>query len=151
MRYNKSAVRELKANIVSDNFEIGHAHIVRESNKQNNLIISYGPTLIDIVDAVDELNSDCSILNLSTLKPLDEETILSMIRKSDKILIIEESIKKGGIGSSILELMSDNDIYKSVKIHALPDKFFEVATRNQLLKIYKLDKEGIKEIIKSYF
>ncbi|MCZ9887674.1 hypothetical protein OFR20_12775 [Brachyspira hyodysenteriae] len=47
--------------------------------------------------------------------------------------------------------MSDNDIYKSVKIHALPDKFFEVATRNQLLKIYKLDKEGIKEIIKSYF
>ena len=57
-----------------------------------------------------------------------------MIKKSDKVLIIEETIKKGGIGSAILELMCDNEINKAVKIHALPDKFFEVATRNELLK-----------------
>lgn len=151
IRYNKSSVRELKDNIVSDNFEIGKAHIIREAQKTNNLIISYGQTLIDIYDAVNELDFDCSILNLSTLKPLDEETILNMIKKSDKVLIIEETIKKGGIGSAILELMCDNEINKAVKIHALPDKFFEVATRNELLKIYKLDKEGIKEIIKNYF
>ena len=151
IRYNKSSVRELKDNIVSDNFEIGKAHIIREAQKTNNLIISYGQTLIDIYDAVNELDFDCSILNLSTLKPLDEETILNMIKKSDKALIIEETIKKGGIGSAILELMCDNEINKAVKIHALPDKFFEVATRNELLKIYKLDKEGIKEIIKNYF
>ena len=74
-----------------------------------------------------------------------------MVKKADKILIIEENVKKGGIGSAILELMSDNDIYKPVKIHALPDKFFEVASRNELLKIYKLDKDGLKEIISNYF
>ena len=70
---------------------------------------------------------------------------------SNSVNVIEESIKKGGIGSALLELMSDNEICKSVKVHALPDKFFEVATRNELLKIYKLDKEAIKETIKSYF
>ena len=151
IRYNKSTVRELKENIVADDFEIGKAHIIRNAEKTNNLIISYGQTLIDIVDAADEMNFDATILNLSTLKPLDEETILNLVKKSDKILIIEESIKSGGIGSAILELLSDNEIYKTVKIHALPNKFFEVATRNELLKMYKLDKEGIKEIISKYF
>ena len=151
IRYNKSSVRELKENIIADTFEIGKAHIIREAKKINNLIISYGQTLIDITDAADELKLDCSILNLSTLKPLDEKTILNIVKKSNKILIVEESIKKGGIGSAILELLSDNEIYKPVKLHALPDKFFEVATRNELLKMYKLDKEGLKEIFKSYF
>ena len=151
IRYNKSAVREVNENIIPDYFEIGKAHIVRESKNSNNLIISYGQTLIDIVDAVNELNLDVSIINLSTLKPLDEGTILNMVKKSDKVLVIEETIKKGGIGSAILELLSDNEIYKPVKIHALPDKFFEVATRNELLKLYQLDKDGLKNIISNYF
>lgn len=158
IRYNKSAVRDSeknKENIISDNFEIGKAHIVREShNKENNkknCIISYGQTLIDIVEAVNEINFDASILNLSTLKPLDEKTIIDFINKSDKILIIEESVKKGSIGSAILELMADNQIFKPVKIHALPNKFFEVATRNKLLELYKLDKNGLKEVISGYF
>lgn len=158
IRYNKSAVRDSeknKENIISDNFEIGKAHIVRESyNKENNkknCIISYGQTLIDIIAAINEINFDASILNLSTLKPLDEKTIIDFINKSDKILIIEESLKNGGIGSAILELMSDNQIFKPVKIHALPNKFFEVATRGKLLELYKLDKNGIKEVIIEYF
>lgn len=158
IRYNKSAVRDSeknKENIISDNFEIGKAHIVREShNKENNkknCIISYGQTLIDIIDAINEINFDASILNLSTLKPLDEKTIIDFINKSDKILIIEESLKNGGIGSAILELMADNQIFKPVKIHALPNKFFEVATRGKLLELYKLDKNGIKEVIIEYF
>ena len=158
IRYNKSAIRDSeknKENIISDNFEIGKAHIVREShNKENNkknCIISYGQTLIDIIAAINEINFDASILNLSTLKPLDEKTIIDFINKSDKILIIEESLKNGGIGSAILELMSDNQIFKPVKIHALPNKFFEVATRGKLLELYKLDKNGIKEVIIEYF
>ena len=158
IRYNKSAVRDSeknKENIISDNFEIGKEHIVRESyNKENNkknCIISYGQTLIDIIEAINEINFDASILNLSTLKPLDEKTIIDFINKSDKILIIEESLKNGGIGSAILELMADNQIFKPVKIHALPNKFFEVATRGKLLELYKLDKNGIKEVIIEYF
>ena len=154
IRYNKSAVRESennKENIIASDFEIGKAHIVRESDIKKNCIISYGQTLIDIVNAVNEINLDVSILNLSTLKPLDEKTIIDFINKSDKILIIEENIKKGGIGSAILEIMADNGIFKRVKIHALPDKFFEVATRNKLLELYKLDKNGLKEVISGYF
>ena len=154
IRYNKSAVRESennKENIIASDFEIGKAHIVRESGGKKNCIISYGQTLIDIVDAVNEINLDVSILNLSTLKPFDEKTIIDFINKSDKILIIEENIKKGGIGSAILEIMADNGIFKRVKIHALPDKFFEVATRNKLLELYKLDKNGLKEVISGYF
>ena len=154
IRYNKSAVRDSeknKENIIASNFEIGKVHIVRESENKKNCIISYGQTLIDIVDAVNEINLDTSILNLSTLKPIDEKTIIDFINKSDKILIIEESIKKGSVGSSILEIMADNKIFKQVKIHALPDKFFEVAKRDKLLELYKLDKDGLKEVIKEYF
>ena len=47
--------------------------------------------------------------------------------------------------------MADNKIFKQVKIHALPDKFFEVAKRDKLLELYKLDKNGLKEVIIEYF
>ena len=154
IRYNKSSVidsEKNKENIIASNFEIGKAHVVRESEDKKNCIISYGQTLIDIVDAVNEINLDTSILNLSTLKPIDEKTIIYFINKSDKILIIEESIKKGSVGSAILEIMADNKIFKQVKIHALPDKFFEVAKRDKLLELYKLDKNGLKEVISEYF
>ena len=150
IRYNKSSVRELKNDEVLDDIEIGKAYILRE-DKKNNVIISYGQTIIDITEAVDELNTDFTIINLSTLKPLDEDTILKYIKKANKVLIIEEALEAGGIGSAILELLSDNGIYKDIKLHALPDKFFESATRYELLNIYKLDKNGLKEVIKNYF
>ncbi|WP_300752169.1 1-deoxy-D-xylulose-5-phosphate synthase [uncultured Brachyspira sp.] len=151
IRYNKSSVRELKNDEVLDDIEIGKAYILREDKKNNNVIISYGQTLIDIIEASDELNTDFTIINLSTLKPLDEKTILNNIKKANKVLIIEEALETGGIGSAILELLSDNEIYKDVKLHALPNKFFESATRAELLKMYKLDKDGLKEVIKNYF
>ena len=150
MRYNKSSIRECDKTIIPDKFEIGKAHIIREGKK--NCIISYGQTLIDIVDAVDEINLDTTIINLCTLNPLDEKTIIDIAKKSDNILIIEESVKRGGVGSAILNILSDNEIYnKKTKIHALPNKFFETATRDELLNIYKLNKEGIKEIINNFF
>lgn len=151
IRYNKSSVRELKNDEVLDDIEIGKAYILREDKKNNNVIISYGQTLIDITEAADELNTDFTIINLSTLKPLDEETILKYIKKANKVLIIEEALAAGGIGSAVLELLADNDIYIPVKLHALPNKFFESAARSELLKMYKLDKDGLKEMIKSYF
>ncbi|ADG72673.1 1-deoxy-D-xylulose-5-phosphate synthase [Brachyspira murdochii] len=151
IRYNKSSVRELKNDEVLDDIEIGKAYILREDKKNNNVIISYGQTLIDITEAADELNTDFTIINLSTLKPLDEETILKYIKKANKVLIIEEALEAGGIGSAVLELLADNDIYIPVKLHALPNKFFESAARSELLKMYKLDKDGLKEMIKSYF
>ncbi|PCG19828.1 1-deoxy-D-xylulose-5-phosphate synthase [Brachyspira sp. G79] len=151
IRYNKSVVRELKNNKVLDDIEIGKAYILKEDKKNNNVIISYGQTLIDIIEAADELNRDFTIINLSTLKPLDEETILNEVKKANKVLIIEEGLEAGGIGSAVLELLSDNEIYKPVKLHALPNKFFESATRSELLKMYKLDKAGLKEVIRNYF
>ncbi|WP_020005937.1 1-deoxy-D-xylulose-5-phosphate synthase [Brachyspira innocens] len=151
IRYNKSSVRELKNDELLDDIEIGKAYILREDKINNNVIISYGQTLIDITEAAYELNTDFTIINLSTLKPLDEETILKQIKKANKVLIIEEALEAGGIGSAILELLSDNEIYKEVKLHALPDKFFESASRAELLNMYKLDKDGLKEVIKNYF
>ncbi|MEI0524707.1 1-deoxy-D-xylulose-5-phosphate synthase [Brachyspira murdochii] len=151
IRYNKSSVRELKNDELLDDIEIGKAYILREDKINNNVIISYGQTLIDITEAAYELNTDFTIINLSTLKPLDEDTILKQIKKANKVLIIEEALEAGGIGSAILELLSDNEIYKGVKLHALPDKFFESASRAELLKMYKLDKDGLKEVIKNYF
>lgn len=151
IRYNKSSVRELKNDELLDDIEIGKAYILREDKINNNVIISYGQTLIDITEAAYELNTDFTIINLSTLKPLDEDTILKQIKKANKVLIIEEALEAGGIGSAILELLSDNGIYKDVKLHALPDKFFESASRAELLNMYKLDKDGLKEVIKNYF
>lgn len=149
IRYNKSSLPCVKENIVPRNFEIGKSHIVREGS--GGLIISYGSTLVTIENVIEDIKLDVTLLNLCTIKPLDTNTIIELSRRSNKILVIEESMKHGGIGSAILELLADNDIVKSVSIHALPDKFFEVASRDKLLELYGLDFNGIKEVLNKYF
>lgn len=149
IRYNKSEIPEVKDCIIPKDFKIGKAHIVKEGSL--GLIISYGSTLVTIERVIESLNLDITLLNLCTVKPLDEDIIIELSKKAKKILIIEESMKLGGVGSAILELLSDNNIVKPVSIHALPDKFFEVASRKKLLELYKLDFDGIKDIVSRYF
>lgn len=148
IRYPKDYVLESKTKLYPDKIEIGKSYTVKKGDGQL-LIISYGTTLHYIVEAIEELKINATVLNLVSIKPLDESAIINLAQTHKKILIVEEVLKAGGIGEAISSILTENKIKTEVYIHAVENKFIEVANRKELLSIYGLDSTGIKTKIKT--
>jgi len=87
------------------------------------------------------------VLNVHTIKPLDEERILEVISKVEGIVTVEDHQVIGGMGSAISEFLSKTKPTR-IEFIGLQDTFGESGNMLDLLKKYKLDKEAIKEAVK---
>ena len=85
--------------------------------------------------------------DLRFLKPLDEEMLHEIGRSFSRIITIEDGIRKGGMGTAILEFMSDNEYTPHVHRIGVPDKFVEHGTIQELYHLCGMDEEGILEAI----
>jgi 1-deoxy-D-xylulose-5-phosphate synthase len=91
---------------------------------------------------------DVGLINARFIKPLDKELLLNQIKKYKKIVTIEDNVVSGGFGSSILELMSENNILdRKVSVLGFPDEFIPQGNVGLLFKKYCLDEKGIMESI----
>jgi transketolase len=99
-------------------------------------------------------NIDCGIAHFSTIKPLDKKFLNRIIRDSKKIITVEENVKAGGFGSSILEAYSElsNKTKKSdIKIMSLKDKFLEkYGTQQELLDYSGLNCRDLSKSMKNF-
>jgi 1-deoxy-D-xylulose-5-phosphate synthase len=86
-------------------------------------------------------------VNARFAKPLDTGAIISIARKCGRILTIEENSLAGGFGSSVIELLQENNIKARVERIGIPDEFIEHGSIEILKKKIGLDKEGIKKSI----
>ena len=83
------------------------------------------------------------------LKPLDENILHEVGRKFKRIITIEDGVRNGGMGSAVMEWMSDHGYQLQITRMGLPDKFVEHGTVKELRQIVGLDNETIKkEILK---
>ena len=83
-----------------------------------------------------------------TLLIMDEKTIINLAKKIKKVITIEENTISGGFGSAILELLEKNKINAKVKRIAIPDRFIEHGSQEQLRKNIGLTKSDIIKAIK---
>ena len=81
------------------------------------------------------------------LKPLDEDILHEVAQKYHKIVTVENGVRNGGLGSAVLEWMSDHNYTPVIKRLGLPDRFVEHGTVAELQKIVGIDTESIKETI----
>ena len=81
------------------------------------------------------------------LKPIDENILEEVGRKFKRIITIENGAVKGGLGSAVLEWMSDHDYQPKVIRMGLPDSFVEHGTVAELNKIVGLDPDSIAKTI----
>lgn len=122
-----------------DNFEIGRASILRKGKKVT--IIACGSLVAEALVAAEKINAE--VINLSTIKPLDEETILSSVKKTGRVITLEEHSVIGGIGSTIAGFLGEK-FSLPIKIMGIPDVFGESARNYQeLLDKYGLNAENI--------
>ncbi len=88
--------------------------------------------------------------DLRFAKPLDEEMLHDIAQKFIQIITIEDGVIKGGIGSAVLEFLSDNNYHVQVKRLGIPDQFIEHGTPEELYSLLGLDSTGISNSILSF-
>ena len=87
--------------------------------------------------------------DLRFLKPLDNNLLEEVGKKFKHIVTIEDGVRNGGMGSAVLEWMSDHGYQPTITRMGLPDDFVEHGTVSQLREIVHLDNNSIKETLKA--
>ena len=117
-------------------------------------IVTIGPIGYTASAAIQEAEKEKSIsiahYDLRFLKPLDEDMLHEIGTHFDKVITIEDGVKKGGMGSALLEFFSENNYKPSVKRIGVPDEFIEHGKVNELYYICGMDKKGILKEIYSF-
>ena len=117
-------------------------------------VITIGPIGNDAAKAIAELEAEGKPLSIAHydlrfLKPLDNSLLEEVGKKFKHIVTIEDGVRNGGMGSAVLEWMSDHGYQPTIIRMGLPDDFVEHGTVNQLREIVHLDNNSIKETLKA--
>ncbi len=149
MRFGRAAVPVI--NDCEDyKFEIGKAVTLREGTDVT--IIASGLTVSESLGAAEKLAADgisAEVINMHTIKPLDEEAIIKAAAKTGKIVTVEEHSVIGGLGSAVCDVVAGKAAARVMKI-GIQDVYGESGPAKELIKKYGLDAEGIYEKVKAF-
>lgn len=132
------------------NFEIGKNVIIKDGKSATVFVTgSIISELLEASEILKENNIDLRIINIHTIKPLDINSIKKECKKQQKIISLEEHNIIGGIGSSIADVIAENNLNCKLLKIGLNDIFAEgYGTYEEVRKTNKLDSENIAKIIK---
>ena len=131
-------------------FEIGKGVLLREGTDVT--IIASGITVSSALDAAEMLAADgisAEVINIHTIKPLDEELVLASAKKTGKVVTAEEHTVIGGLGSAVCDCLSEKHPTPVLRI-GMQDNFGESGPANALVEKYGLDGKGIYEKAKGF-
>ncbi len=126
-------------------FEIGKAWMVNEG--KDVTIVATGHMVWEAIEASEklaELGIDAEIINIHTIKPLDEDSILRSVAKTGCLVSCEEHNRFGGLGESIAQLLVTRHLVPQEFV-AVDDSFGESGTPTELMKKYGLESAHIVE------
>lgn len=132
-----------------DSFEIGKALLLQEGTDVS--IFATGHLVWTALEAAQEVASlgiSCEVINIHTIKPLDNQAILDSVSKTKCVVSCEEHQKNGGLGDSIAQLLSQKMPVPQEYI-AVNDSFGESGKPNDLLEKYGLGKKDIISAIQN--
>lgn len=124
-------------------FELGKALPIREGS--DCTVFATGVMVSKAIEAYDILKADginISVVNVHTIKPLDNETMLKYAAKTGCVVTAEEHFTAGGLGSAICELLSEQLPTKVLRV-GISDIFCQSGKAAELLEYYGLTGEGI--------
>lgn len=129
-----------------EEIKVGTGRKLRDGNDVAVLTIGpIGNDVAEVIDGIKELS--VAHYDMRFLKPLDEDILHEVGKKFHHIVTVENGVRKGGLGTAVLEWMSDHDYNIKITRMGLPDQFVEHGTINQLREIIGLDNESIKKAI----
>jgi len=129
-------------------FEIGRAQIYWQSTKPQVGIAATGALLHKALLATKELEGkgiEVEVMNLSTIKPLDEKAVIELAQKTGRIITVEEHQIRGGMGSAVAECLAKN-FPVPMEFIGVNDQFGQSGTPEELIEHYGM---GTKSIIQA--
>ncbi|MFC2490357.1 MAG: 1-deoxy-D-xylulose-5-phosphate synthase [Prevotella sp.] len=114
-------------------------------------VITLGPIGNDVAELLDEMQGTKQVAHydLRFVKPLDENLLQDIGRKFNKIITIEDGVRNGGMGSAVLEWMSDYGFRPQIVRMGLPDAFVEHGSVAELRQLVGLDADSIRKEIEA--
>ena len=131
-------------------FELGKGVVLREG--KDVTIVATGLPVSECLEAAEKLAADgidAKVINIHTIKPLDEELIIAAAKETGKVVTVEEHSVIGGLGSAVCDVLAEKAPTKVLKI-GVNDTFGESGSAVELLKKYGLDTDGIYEKIRQF-
>lgn len=129
-----------------EEIEIGTGRCLRKGT--GLAVLSIGPIGCDVEDAIKESGLNVAHYDIRFLKPLDERLLQEVADNFKTIITVEDGVRSGGMGSAVLEWMSDHGFTPRIVRLGLPDKFVEHGTVDELRHICGISKDDIREKIK---
>ncbi len=130
-------------------FKLGKADIVKEG--KDVTIISTGTMVYESLVAANELEEEgisAEVISVNTIKPLDEETILASIKKTNKAITCENHNIIGGLYSAVAEMLC-KEYPMPLESIGIKDRFGQVGKYSDLLRAYNMTPKDIKLLVKN--
>lgn len=131
-------------------FTVGKSQLFWTTHQPQVTIIGTGYMLYQALLAAKELESEgieVQVVNLPTIKPLDEMGILEDVKRTGAVVTVEDHQVDGGMGSAVAELLAKK-MPTPMEFIGLQNTFAESGTPTELLTKYHMDKDAIKEAVK---
>ncbi|WP_101295943.1 alpha-ketoacid dehydrogenase subunit beta [Halegenticoccus soli] len=147
----KQIYRSFRDEVPEESYEepIGEAAIRREGSELS--VISWGAMMYPTLQAVENLGVDAEVIDLRTISPLDDETVVESVKKTGRALIVHEAARTGGFGSELIACINDRALmYLKAPIERITG--FDVPVPLLSMEDYYLPnppriEEGIKRVL----
>ena len=131
-------------------FKIGKSQLVWESQEPQVGIIATGALLHKALQAAKELDEEgiqTEVMNLATIKPMDEKGIVEFAKRVGRIITVEEHQVRGGMGSAVAECLA-REYPVPIEFIGVDDQFGQSGTPEELIEHYGMGKEAIIKAVK---
>jgi len=131
-------------------FEIGKVNVVWKTDDPKVAIFATGPLLHNALLAARDLEKEgvgTTVVNVHTIKPLDEEAIVALAREAGAVVTVEEHQVFGGLGGAIAELLA-REFPTPIEFIGVHDKFGQSGTSAELIEHYGMGVSHIALAVK---
>lgn len=148
VRMGKFATYDLHPS--STRFEVGKAIVVKRG--RDLTFVATGETVSRAVHASQRLAEEdglsCGVISMHTLRPFDEEAVLSAASDSRALITVEEHSVYGGLGSRCASLLMQNGVSRPFRIVGIPDEYTVTGSQDQILRHYGISGDGLADLAK---
>ena len=147
VRLGRSGVEEV--NGADYKFEFGKGVVLKEGDAAKKVaIVASGSTVQESLEAYDMLDEKPTVVNIHTIKPIDEELITKLAQQYEYVVTVEDHLVTGGLGSAVAEVMASAGGKAKLIRLGVKDVFGESGKPAQLYRRFGIDAESIANTVR---
>lgn len=144
VRYPRGNAEGVEVTSPIEPFEVGKGELIKTGN--DIVLVAVGHSVNAACEAAEILSTqgvNAAVINARFIKPLDTELISRWAKSTGNVVTVEENVAIGGFGSAVLEMFEETGIDARIRRVAIPDRFIEHGTSEELRADLGLDDHGI--------